>query len=81
MPIAAWRKAARAVGRELGRPVRTIVAGANAQAYLVDWPANELEEQVQMKQMRLAVSRAALGVDSEQRLTPPARHGELTPGP
>lgn len=44
---AAWRKDARAAARRLGRPVQTIRFEQHVAASLRDWPANELEQQVQ----------------------------------
>lgn len=54
---AEWRKAARAAARSLGRPVRTYWVEAVVLAELTDWPANELEEQLQDAQQHNAISR------------------------
>lgn len=59
---AEWRAAARAAGRTLGRPVETygkeIADGAYlVSAWLTDWPANELEEQVTEARMRRVVNQ------------------------
>lgn len=53
----AWRKAARAAARRLGRPVETLQHRHVVVAALRDWPANELEEQVQDAALRSAVNR------------------------
>lgn len=58
-PAGPWRSAARAAARSLGRPVETIEHGGIAHAALRDWPANELEEQIQRKALRRAVEAVA----------------------
>jgi hypothetical protein len=52
-----WRKAARAAARRLGRPVETIQHRHIVIAALKDWPANELEQQVQDAAMQNAINR------------------------
>jgi hypothetical protein len=54
-----WRKAARAAARRLGRPVETLQHRHIVVAALKDWPANELEQQVQDAALRNAVNRIA----------------------
>jgi hypothetical protein len=43
LELAAWRRAARAAARSMGRPVRTVVAEADLHAWLTDWPRDERE--------------------------------------
>ena len=54
-----WRKAARAAARRLGRPVETLQHRHIVVAALKDWPANELEQQVQDAVLRNALNRIA----------------------
>ena len=42
-----WRRAARAAARELRRPIETVQHRFLVIASLRDWPANDLEQQVQ----------------------------------
>lgn len=58
-PTGPWRSAARAAARGLGRPVETVEHAGVAHAVLRDWPANELEEQIQRKALRRAVEAVA----------------------
>lgn len=55
-PTIAWRTAARAAARQLGRPIETIEHGGLAHAALRDWPANDLERQIEQKAMRRAIN-------------------------
>lgn len=57
--ITAWRRAARAVGKELGRPVKTTVVGDVALAYLTDWPRDEDEQLRHQMRLRGVVEGAA----------------------
>ncbi len=52
VPVATFRKVARAAGRELQRPVRTWSAVHLVGAGLQDWPANKAEEETQMRLLR-----------------------------
>jgi hypothetical protein len=54
-----WRPAARAAARSLGRPVETIEHNGVAHAALRDWPANELEREINQKALRRAVIATA----------------------
>lgn len=54
-PAKAWRAAAQRAARELGRPVETIEHDGQAHAALRDWPANELEREIQQRALRRAV--------------------------
>ncbi|MFK4806767.1 hypothetical protein ACI3KX_12970 [Microbacterium sp. ZW CA_36] len=54
-----WRAAARAAARALGRPVETMRAGVVVIAQLKDWPANELEKQLESEQMNNAMRATA----------------------
>jgi hypothetical protein len=58
-PTADWRAAARAAARELGRPIETVEHQGIAHAVLRDWPANELEREVQRKALHRAVRAAS----------------------
>lgn len=51
-----WRTAARAAARQLGRPIETIEHAGIAHAALRDWPANDLERQIEQKAMRRAMN-------------------------
>lgn len=57
--VAAWRSAARAVGRSLGRPLRTLVVDDVVHAMLQDWPANDAERAVHDEAKHRAVLAAA----------------------
>lgn len=59
VPVNDWRKAARRAGRELGRPLRTLVHGGVVQAYLMDWPVDADERLVYDRAMRAAVEAAS----------------------
>lgn len=53
--IDSWRKTARAVGRELGRPIRTLVSGDAVHAVLTDWPQGESEQRIFRENLRAAM--------------------------
>lgn len=53
-----WRASARAAARALGRPVETMRAGVVVLAQLKDWPANELEQQLESVQLTNAMRAA-----------------------
>lgn len=56
-----WRKLARQVARDLGRPVRTMVLQDwTVNAILMDWPLSEDEEQIQRQNMRAMFEAASL---------------------
>lgn len=55
-----WRKAARAAGRELGRPVQTVAAGRIVHAVLKDWPRDEAEQRIHDAAMRAALNSISL---------------------
>lgn len=55
-----WRKLARAVAREIGRPVQTVATEGRAWAVLRDWPADDRETHIHEKAMREAMNAAAL---------------------
>lgn len=46
LALDAWRRAARAGARSLGRPVRTVVTGDAVHAWLTDWPRDAHEQAV-----------------------------------
>lgn len=52
---APWRAAARAAARTLGRPVQTLELNGIAHAFLRDWPANDLERQIEARAQRRAI--------------------------
>lgn len=56
-----WRKLARAVGRELRRPVQTVATEGRAWAVLRDWPTDDRESRIHEKAMRDAMNAAAAG--------------------
>lgn len=60
VPLEEWRRLARAVGRELGRPVQTVVSPDAVHAALRDWAANDSERQIHERAMRDAVDAIAL---------------------
>lgn len=49
-----WRKIARAVARQMGRPVETVASENRAWAVLRDWPADPREEAIQEAALRRA---------------------------
>ena len=51
-----WRKAARAAGKALRRPVQTLDGGAFVHAVLKDWPANDEEAAKTLAAQRAAVA-------------------------
>ena len=55
-----WRRIARAVARELGRPLQTVVSPDAVHAALRDWPADESERRIHEQAMRDAVHAIAL---------------------
>ena len=55
-----WRKVARAAGRELGRPVQTLIAGDAVHAVLRDWPSGEREQDIHKRAMRAAMDAVSL---------------------
>ena len=52
IPVEDWRRTARRVGRELGRPVQTVISPDSVHAVLRDWPANESERRTREQAMR-----------------------------
>lgn len=60
VPVEQWRRLARAVGRDLGRPVQTVVSPDAVHAALRDWPANEREQRIHEQAMRDVANAAAL---------------------
>jgi hypothetical protein len=71
VPVAVWRKVARAAARSLKRPVGTLELEHSVYAHLTDWPATPEEEVDLMERMRVAMeSMPALkvpGVSSRSR--------------
>lgn len=61
VPVDEWRKIARAAGRELGRPVQTLIAGDAVHAVLRDWPRDEREQNIHKQAMRAAMDAVSLG--------------------
>lgn len=58
--VAEWRKRARAVARELDRPVETLaVGGEGVAAILEDWPATPHEEAIHAARLREVAKAAA----------------------
>lgn len=60
-----WRKLAHAAARKLGRPVETVRAGRVVVAALRDWPANELERELDNVRMRNVMNRMAESFESD----------------
>lgn len=61
-----WRKVARRVARELGRPVETYKApDGTAGAALRDWPATSEEDARQAARMRAMIERVSAAYDHE----------------
>lgn len=58
--VEAWRKAARAAGRELGRPVQTVANGTVVHAVLKDWPRDEAERRIHDEALRAALNSISL---------------------
>ncbi|MGA0568624.1 hypothetical protein ACO2Q7_14940 [Rathayibacter sp. KR2-224] len=61
-----WRKAARATGRELGRPVQTLAGADAVHAVLTDWPRDDRERAIHMEALKAAMHGATLGVESRK---------------
>ena len=61
VPVDEWRKTARAVGREINRPVQTLIAGDAVHAVLCDWPHDEHEQNIHQRKMRPAMDAVSLG--------------------
>ena len=55
-----WRRKARVVARELGRPVRTFVSVEAVHAVLRDWPADDRESQIHDRALEEAVELSKL---------------------
>lgn len=55
MTVNQWRHVARTVGRELDRPVRTILTGGDLHALLQDWPRDAREAALHDAALRRAV--------------------------
>jgi len=60
MTINQWRHLARTVGRDLGRPIRTIQTGGELHALLQDWPRDDREAALHGAALRRAVNAAGL---------------------
>ncbi|WP_416444724.1 hypothetical protein AB3K78_15490 [Leucobacter sp. HNU] len=58
--VEAWRKAARAAGRELGRPLQTVASGTIVHAVLKDWPRDEAERRIHDEAMWAALGSISL---------------------
>jgi len=56
----AWRSSARAAARQLRRPVETIQHGNIVLATLRDWPANQLERQIEDAASSKAMQRVSV---------------------
>lgn len=67
VPVEEWRRIARAVARELGHPVQTVLSPDAVHAVLRDWPANESERRIHEQAMRDVVDAIAL---SNEALVP-----------
>ncbi len=65
-----WRKTARQAGAELGRPVRTMLAGDTIHALLTDWPATDAEREQHLEAMRAAVNRIPVLDSLKPKLRP-----------
>lgn len=59
LPVGEWRRIARQVAREMGRPVETRAVADFVAASLRDWPRNEDEERITRARMRAAVDAVA----------------------
>lgn len=57
-----WRDRAREAARSLGRPVRTTQGGLVVVAVLKDWPANELERQLDDLRVANAIKRMRIPI-------------------
>ena len=68
-----WRDRAREASRNLGRPVQTTQGGRVVVAVLKDWPANELERQLDESRIANAIKRMRIP-------TPAATQAALPPG-
>lgn len=55
LPVGEWRRIARQVARELGRPVETLAVADFVFARLRDWPRDDAEERITWARMRAAV--------------------------
>lgn len=70
--VADWRRIARQVAKDIGRPVRTQANEWLVVAWLTDWPSGDDEEQKSLANMREAagavskLSRAMRWADSQE---------------
>lgn len=60
--IEQWRRSARAVGRRLRRPVKTLVGGGIVHAFLTDWPRDDSERATREDQLRKAGAAVSLSL-------------------
>lgn len=58
LPVEEWRKVARAAGRSLKRPVRTVITEGVVHAVLSDWPRDDHERRIQQAALRAAMDAA-----------------------
>lgn len=54
-----WRRIARAVARDLGRPVRTMLVGSDVTAVLSDYPRDDVERARLAHRMRATATAVA----------------------
>jgi hypothetical protein len=65
-----WRRSVRAVARELGRTVETVVSSDAVHAALRDWPANESERLIHKQNLREAVDAISLSNEVLESIAP-----------
>lgn len=76
---AEWRRLARSVGRRIRRPVRTYDAVDGPIATLNDWPADDVERDIQARNVRATVDAMALAEAQAQAAALPERKGPGRP--
>lgn len=59
VPVEVWRKVARRAGRELGRPIATLIVGSSVHVVLSDWPSTPAEHREHEHRKRQAITAAA----------------------
>lgn len=69
MTINQWRHVARTVGKELGRPVRTMQYGPDLHALLQDWPCDAREDALHMAALRRVSEAASLATARARRFS------------
>jgi len=68
--VTEWRKTARTVARQLGRPVQTLLTPDAVHAILRDWPADDREQVIQQQALREVAEAAAFRDELLEPISP-----------